>query len=536
MTDARLAPLLELTEVSAHVKGSARPLLDKVGLTVPMSSVVAVVGASGSGKTTLGLAALGASRAGVNLSGSVLLEGATDLLALAPSARRAVRAGQMAHLPQHPESVLDPIRRVEGALQELAALNQAGKAARRAAVTQALSAAGLGRDTVRRRFPHQLSGGQQQRLALASALVTGARLLVLDEPTSSLDPPLARAVGDTIRALTDTGVGVLLLSHDLHLVRRTADRVLVLEHGRVIDDGPTAEILGTGDPDAEPRLPVRHPTTQKLLAAERRRGAASGATPLPDGSSASRRGIITAHDIVVRRRSGALLEGPVSLSFPPGSTTALLGPSGSGKTTFARALAGLTTPTSGTVRIDGVALPARIDRRTTAQRRIVQYVHQNSADSFERHLPLLDQLAATAILLRGLPRERARTEALDIAAALGLRVEQLHRTPDGLSGGQLQRCALVRALAAQPALLVCDEVTSALDSTSREQVLDALPKLLAPSATAMLLISHDVPTVRAVAQEAVVFDRGRCIRRGPVEEVLSVDAPRFTGEGEQARR
>ncbi|MYU47984.1 ATP-binding cassette domain-containing protein, partial [Streptomyces sp. SID7803] len=182
---------------------------------------------------------------------------------------------------------------------------------------------------------------------------------------------------------------------------------------------PDSEILGTGDPDAEPRLPVRHPTTQKLLAAERRRGAASGATPLPDGSSASRRGIITAHDIVVRRRSGALLEGgPVSLSFPPGSTTALLGPSGSGKTTFARALAGLTTPTSGTVRIDGVALPARIDRRTTAQRRIVQYVHQNSADSFERHLPLLDQLAATAILLRGLPRERARTEALDIAAAL----------------------------------------------------------------------------------------------------------------------
>ncbi|MER7975246.1 ATP-binding cassette domain-containing protein, partial [Streptomyces sp. NPDC096080] len=253
----------------------------------------------------------------------------------------------------------------------------------------------------------------------------------------------------------------------------------------------------------------------------RRGSVAGGAAPVPGGAVAPGAGTVTARGIVVRRRSAVLLAGPVSLTFPPGGRTALLGPSGSGKTTFARVLAGLTAPTSGEVRVDGTPLPARIDRRTSAQRRVVQYVHQNSADSFERHRPLLDQLAATAVLLRGLPPEKARAEAVGAAAALGLEAELLHRTPDRLSGGQLQRCALVRALTAHPALLVCDEVTSALDSASRERVLAALPELLAPATTALLLISHDVSAVRAVAREAVVFDDGRPVRHGPVGEVLS---------------
>ncbi|MEW2545361.1 ATP-binding cassette domain-containing protein [Streptomyces sp. NPDC047002] len=533
MTGPSPAPLVELAEISAHAEGAPRPLLDKVGLAVPAGTVVAVVGPSGSGKTTLGLAALGASRAGVSLSGRVLLEG-TDLLTLTPAARRTARAGRAAHVPQHPESALDPVRRAEGVLRELAALGHAGRAARRAAASQALAAAGLDRALVHRRFPHQLSGGQQQRLALASALVTGARLLVLDEPTSGLDPSLAQAVGRTVRALADAGTGVLLLSHDLPLVRRTADRALVLEHGRAVEYGPTAELLGPGVRVAGPRVLARHRATRELLAAECRTGTASRTAPVPEGPAAARFGAVTARDIVVRRRSAALLAGPVSLTFPPGSRTALLGPSGSGKTTFARALAGLTAPTSGEVRVDGVPLPARIDRRTTAQRRAVQYVHQNSADSFERHRPMLDQLAATATLLRGLPGGQAQAEAVDMAAALGLGAEQLDRTPDRLSGGQLQRCALVRALAAHPALLVCDEVTSALDTASRERVLDTLPYLLAPAATALLIISHDPSAVRALCTEAVVFDSGRCTRRGPADEVLSLLGPEATTEDTKA--
>ncbi|MFA3875754.1 ABC transporter ATP-binding protein [Streptomyces sp. MMCC 100] len=510
----RREPLLDVPEISARADGAHRLLLDRVALTVPPGSVTAVVGPSGSGKTTLGLAVLGASREGVRLSGRALLAG-TDLLPLAPHRRPAARAGLAAHLPQHPETVLDLVRRCGGALTELAALGHTGRAARRSAARGALVAAGLEWETVRRRFPHQLSGGQQQRLALASALVTGARLLVLDEPTSGLDPALATALGRRLRDLADEGTGILLLSHDLPLVRDTADHVVVLEHGRCVDHGPTQAVLG-----AAARTP-RHRATRELLAAEA--GTGAGTRPGPAAAAPKARVGIAAEGVAVRRRSGDPLPGPVSLAFPPGGRTALLGPSGSGKTTFGRVLAGLTAPSAGQVRHDGEALPGRVDRRTAAQRRAVQYVHQSSAASFEHHRPVLPQLADTARLLRRREQAGATAEALSTAEALGLEEELLHRTPGRLSGGQLQRCALVRALLARPALLVCDEVTSALDTVSRKRVVEALPGLLAADRTALLFISHDLLAVRQLTDDAVLFEAGRCVRHGTVDEVLPAD-------------
>ncbi|MFI5663682.1 ABC transporter ATP-binding protein [Streptomyces sp. NPDC051684] len=526
MTPTESAPLLEVPEISAHAHGAVRPLLDRVGLTVPAGTVLAVIGPSGSGKTTLGLAALGAARNGIELRGRVSLDG-TDLLSLTPARRRAARAGRAAHLPQHPESVLDPVRRTGRALTELAALAHTGRDARTTAATRALARAGLEWQTVRRRFPHELSGGQQQRVALASALVTGARLLVLDEPASGLDPALAHALGRTVRRLADSGAGVLLLSHDLPMVRETADRVIVLEQGRAVDEGPTSDLLSVPNA-AHPggRRPeaalgaARHRATRELLAAEHR--TAAGRVPSPrTTASQSREGAgVSATDVVVRRRSADPLTGPISLAFPPGSRTALLGPSGSGKTTFARVLAGLTTPTQGEVRHQEELLPARIDRRSAAQRRMVQYVHQHSADSFEGNRPILDQLADTARLLRGLRDDEATAEAVQSARALGLDETLLVRRPSQLSGGQLQRCALVRALTAHPALLVCDEVTSALDTVSRERLLAALPGLLAPARTALLFVSHDVSAVRMLTQQAALFEGGRCVKYGSVGDVL----------------
>ncbi|MGY1434075.1 ABC transporter ATP-binding protein [Streptomyces reniochalinae] len=527
MSETAHVPLLHIPEVSAHAQEAERPLLDRVGLTVEAGTVTAVIGPSGSGKTTFGLAALGASRHGVRLTGRVLFSG-TDLLALAPDRRTGARAGRVAHLPQHPETVLDPARRVGGALTELAALGHPQRASRKPAARRALARVGLDWETVRRRFPHQLSGGQQQRLVLASALVTGAGLLILDEPTSGLDPALAQALGRTVRTLAKDGAGVLLLSHDLPLVRDTADRVIVLEHGRAVDDGPTAHLLGTGAPPpaaAGGPPAIRHRATRELLAAEYRTGMPDTTRLDPALPAPESRGTVIAVDIAVRRPSGDPLAGPVSMAFPPGSRTALLGPSGSGKTTFARVLAGLTTPSRGETRIDGRRLPCRVDQRTANQRRVVQYVHQTSAESFEKHRPVLGQLADTAKLLRGLTHESAVAEAAMTADALGLDQVLLHRTPDRLSGGQLQRCALVRALTARPALLVCDEVTSALDTVSRQRVLDALPHLLAPARTALLFVSHDMLAVRALAGEAVLFDGGHCVRRGPVGEVVPTAWP-----------
>ncbi|MFD4257894.1 ATP-binding cassette domain-containing protein [Streptomyces sp. NPDC058534] len=266
-------------------------------------------------------------------------------------------------------------------------------------------------------------------------------------------------------------------------MRATADHVVVLEAGRAVDHGPAPDVLGTGGHRPRPGpATLRHRATRDLLAAEHPTvpGKETGVAPRPpDG-----RGVAATGVVVRRRRTGDPLPGPVSMEFAPCSRTALLCPSGSGKTTFARVLAGLTTPTRGEVRYAGRPLPHRVDRRTTAERRVVHYVHQSSANSFETHRPVLDQLADTARLLCGADPARARAGATEAAGLLGLDEALLHRTPDRLSGGQLQRCALVRALTAHPALLVCDEVTSALDAVSRQRVLDALPRLLAPAGTA----------------------------------------------------
>ncbi|TDC97653.1 ABC transporter ATP-binding protein [Actinomadura sp. 7K507] len=484
-------PLLEIRELSARAGGTAATLLDGIDLTVPAGAISAVVGPSGSGKTTLGLAALGAARPGIRLTGRVRLDGA-DLLAVPEPRRRTLRTGAAGHLPQHPETVLNPVRRISGPLTELAALRHRTRPDRRTAARAALATAGLPEPGLARRFPHQLSGGQQRRAALASALVTGARLLVLDEPTSGLDHATAAALGDRLRDLADGGTALLLLTHDLPLVRRLAAHVTVLEHGRAVAHGPPDRVLhgpSGGPPDHRPRP----------------------ATPPASGKSEPRAGI-RATDIAVRRRTGASpLAGPVSLSFPPGSTTALIGPSGSGKTTFGRVLAGLTLPTAGAVTHDGGRLPRRIERRSTAQRRAVQYVHQSAAESFEAHRPMLAQIAATGRLLRGLPKDAAEDEARAVAVRLGLDAAQISRIPAELSGGQLQRCALARALLARPALLVCDEATSALDGSTRDRVLAELPGLLAPADTALLLITHDLTAARQATSSVAVLDSGRLL-------------------------
>lgn len=584
-------PLLAVRELCAYASGAGpgetsgpgsgsgpdegeAMLLDGLSLTVDAGTVTAVVGPSGSGKTTLGLGALAASRTGVRLDGQVRLE-RTELLALPERCRRALRAGTAAHLPQHPETVLDPLRRIGGTLTELAALadrshqpyadrpareaKNAGDAgdAKNASVTTALEAAGLPHTAgLRRRFPHQLSGGQQQRAALASALVTGARLLVLDEPTSGLDPVTAGGLAHRLRRLVASGTGLLLLSHDLPFVRELADRVTVLEHGRAVDQGPTADLLTGGGGTA-------HPLTRDLVRAGRPRTAAAPtpaeaaptpaeAAPTPaEAASAPARPpapYVTAHEVSVRHRGRgpSPLHGPVTLSFPAGSVTALVGPSGAGKTTFGRLLAGLTPATTGRLRYgcgpgsghrqDADRLPRRIQRRSPDQRRAVQYVHQAGAGSFEAHRPLLAQLATAARVLRGLTADAAEAEATATAARLGLEATLLHRTPDRLSGGQLQRCTLVRALLARPALLVCDEATSALDTLTRERVLAALPDLLAPARTALLLITHDLDAVRSRCDTVAVLDGGRCVQHARVADFLSAPLPGAPAELVRAAR
>jgi peptide/nickel transport system ATP-binding protein len=471
--------LLEVAALTASA-GEHR-LLHELDLVVGAGEVLAVLGDSGAGKSTLGLALLGEAAGAVRLAGQVRLDG-VDLVGRDERARRRARAGRVGHLPQHPGAVLDPVRRVGRVLGELAALVHRDRRTRAAAVAAACAAARFDPGLLRR-FPHQLSGGQQQRAALAQTLVTGPDVLVLDEPTTGLDPSTCAELVERLAALRAAGTAIVLLTHDHAVARLLGGRALVLDGGRVAMRGTVAEVLG----------------------------------PEPAGAIADQAGARGRRDRLQVR--GAAVVDPtgrpvlheLDLDVAAGELLAVVGPSGAGKTTFGRLVAGLVRGTVlGTVCVDGEPLPARIGRRTGAQRRAVQYVHQDPRATFHKHRPVVEQVARPAVLLRGEPADRALAEAGELLARLGVTAEAAARRPGALSGGQLQRAAVARALAARPAVLVCDEVTSALDAARRDELLDAIDGLRRDHGTTILLISHDRILVDRVADRVVTVEDGRC--------------------------
>ncbi|WP_020496065.1 ABC transporter ATP-binding protein [Sciscionella marina] len=483
--------LLELTDLGASA--GEHELLSGISLDVQEGSVLAVLGESGSGKTTLGLAALGEAANGVRLTGSVRVSG-TELLHHNTSERVRARARALGHLPQDPASVLDPVRRCGPVLRELAGIRNRGRTDRANTVTVALRDAGL-EPGLARRHPHRLSGGQQQRMALATTLVCAPGLLVLDEPTTGLDPGTKADLLDRLRLLTESGKALLLLTHDRAAVRALADEIAVLDGGKLIEHGPAGNLLRA------PRAAKTRELTSEPAPVPR---------PRTRGAALEVRGL---------RVPGILTD--LELTVPAGATTVLLGASGAGKTTLGRVLAGL-TGARGTVTLDGKPVPTVAGKRETALRRAIQYVHQDSRASFAENSGTLGQIAATARWLRGASRTHAREEAAGLLGELGVDPAAAERPPRSLSGGQLQRCALARALLARPRLLVCDEITSGLDPASTTRLLRVLTAAAERSETTLLLIGHDLDTLLPFADRIAVLDAGRC-----VEEA---DAQRFAAE------
>nr|WP_218891083.1 ATP-binding cassette domain-containing protein [Actinomycetospora corticicola] len=486
------------------VAGSAVPV-DDVSFTVGAGRVLALVGESGSGKTSTALALLGEARPGTVVTGSVVVD------------------GSVGYVPQHPGSVLHPVRRVGSLLRETARHAGVPRAEVRAAVRDALCRAQVADpDELLGRHRHQLSGGQQQRVVIAQALLGGARVIVADEPTTGQDTPTRRRVAEELAALVADGVTLVLCTHDLALVRALADDVVVLRRGVVVEGGPVADVLGT----------PRHEYTRALVAAEPGVPGVRGVRPSPDVSGGTRCApkvsggppltagvpVLTATDVTAdhraRGRSRRALHG-VSLELEVGARVALVGRSGSGKTTLARVLAGLHAPSSGTVELRGEPLAAHLTRRRRDQVAAVQYVFQDARASFDEHRPVLDQVARTALLLRGHADAGERARAC--LARVGLGADVVTRLPRSLSGGELARAALARALLAEPEVLVCDEVTAGLDTLTRGGILD----LLAGTDAGLLVVTHDPAVVARLAEDVVVLDEGRVLERGPVAQVLA---------------
>ncbi|MGY3519110.1 ABC transporter ATP-binding protein/permease [Micromonospora sp. PTRAS2] len=505
--------------LDAEVAG--RRLLAGVSFTVAAGEVLALVGRSGSGKTTAGRALLGEAGPGVRLAGRVEVAGRAVSPATPPP------PGVVGYVPQQPSAALNPVRRIGAVLREVALRHTRperrtpggplGDAAARATVTRRSAVRRAVADVLARvdlpadreflrRFPHQLSGGQQQRLVVAHALLARARVLVADEPTTGQDSLTRRDVAHELRTLADAGMAVVLLSHDLHLVRAVADRLVVLDAGAVVEAGPAADVLAA----------PRDERTRRLLAA-------APAAPLAAASAAAAPALRVG-DLVAAHRAGArrrtVLRG-VTAAVAPGGCLAVVGRSGSGKTTLARCVAGLHPPRGGTVGLDGRPLAGTLDRRTRADLAAVQYVFQDARASFHPHRSVLEQVSRAAVRLRALPPTRARDAARRALGEVGLAADVVARRPDRLSGGELQRAALARALLAEPRVVICDEITSGLDTVSRDRIVALVDRLRRAHGLALVVISHDRDVVARLADHVVVLDAGQVVEAGPASALLT---------------
>ncbi|WP_330287286.1 ABC transporter ATP-binding protein [Streptomyces sp. NBC_00576] len=498
------APVAEIENLRVEIDG--RAIVDGVSFRVLPGRVTALVGASGSGKTTTGLALLGEHPPGARVSGEVRVSG----------------GGPVGYVPQHPAAVLNPARRVGALLVDIAReqVRDLPRATRqteaRTRVLRALADAQLPVGaSLLSRYPHQLSGGQQQRVVLAQALLLGARVVVADEPTTGQDALTKSRIVDELTAVVAQGIAVVLLSHDLAVVRALADEVLVMREGRVVESGPTERVW----------FAPRHEWTRELLAQQTQ--FTGGSTS--DGDTVDRAGAAVLHvrDLTARHHRTQVLRVP-ELALHAGECLAVVGRSGSGKTTLARCLAGLHRDHDGRVTLDCGTLPRSLRDRDQGQLAAVQYVFQDARAAFDEYRPVVDQVARTAVRLRGAEALAAEAEALAVLAELGLTKEQAHRLPGRLSGGELQRAALARALLARPRVLICDEITSGLDTVTRRGLLDVLAGLRRErDDLSVVLITHDLDTA-ALADRIAVLDAGEVVEQGPVARVLTAPSHPFT--------
>ncbi|CCJ51791.1 dipeptide ABC transporter ATP-binding protein [Bordetella parapertussis] len=524
--------------------------VDGVSLSLEKGEILGVVGESGAGKSTIGNAVIGLLEAPGRLAGGeVLLEG-RRIDTLSNAEQRKVRGRRIGMIFQDPLTSLDPLQTVESQLVETMQvhLDLNHEQARQRAV-ELLRQVGIDEPELRvKQYPHQFSGGMRQRVVIALALSCGPEVIIADEPTTALDVSIQAQILDLLRKLCrEKQVGMIIITHDMGVIADVTDRVAVLYRGKLVEQGPTAKILGNPDhpytrslisvvprPDVKlRRFPVvtyiedvKRPTVELDIAThwlgQRREFARRAAGPLVEVEDLGMRFVLRNAFLARNRRTLDAVK-QVNLSINEGEVFGLVGESGSGKSTVARLIAGLYTPTNGRVLFNGVDLTGLKDeKRMNAFRRQIQMVFQDPYSSLNPRMRV-QEIVAEPIRFHRLAEGEAQTRRVvaDLLDVVGLGASAAQRYPHEFSGGQRQRICIARALATRPRFLICDEPTSALDVSIQAQILNLLKDLQEQLGLTMLFISHDLPVIRQMCDRVGVMLHGQLLETAATETLFT---------------
>jgi peptide/nickel transport system ATP-binding protein len=583
-------PLVEVADL--EVRTTSEPsyaIVTGISFSLGPSEVLGIVGESGSGKTTTALSLLGYARAGTKISGSVKVEG-TELIATSESERRRARGHLVSYVPQDPSSSLNPALRIGLQLEEtMAATRRERRNLDHSRISELLEKVRLPTtNEFLRRYPHQLSGGQLQRVCIAMAMVNRPRLIVFDEPTTGLDVTTQGSVLETIRELiAGEQSAAVYVTHDLAVISDIANRVAVMYAGVVVEESTTATVLGASAHPYAKRLVLATPSVEqrrqligitgaplnprdrsascpfaprceyveqacldelppfnaidpghrvRCVNAEQVRTSSTSTTSAgprtweESESTDTKRLLVLAGMYASYGEHEVLHE--IEASIGEGECMALVGESGSGKTTLARCVSGIHPGrVEGYLGFDGSALPWTSKERTPESRRQIQYVFQNPYASLNPRLTV-GKIIAQPLANFGLVDSPKASQArvLELLDQVALPSNYERRYPSQLSGGERQRVAIARALAADPRLLVCDEVTSALDVSIQASILELLGQLRLQTNLTILFITHNLGIVRAIADHVVILQGGIVVERGPAGTVLDAPENPYTRE------